>query len=115
MEAVVRFTQFPRRVTAAGPAGPLDTAEFINFRGLQLTLTLLGFEGASDPVLQIGMETGMRLEHGYTSLGRFLPLVAAGQTCSQHFDGVMRFVRWNVIELTGASAAVFTLEGQAWP
>lgn len=115
MEAVILFTQGPRRVTAIGPSEPLDTVELINFRGLQLTLTLIGFEGASDPVIHVAMETSMSFKSGFTPLGRFLPLVADGESCNQHFDGALRFVRWNVVQLAGATAATFTLEGQALP
>ncbi len=115
MEAVILFTPSPRRVTAIGPSEPLDTVEFINFRGLQLTLALVGFEGASDPVIQIAMETSMSFKGDYSPLGRFLPLVAAGESCNQCFDGVLRYVRWRVVQLEGASAATFTLEGKALP
>ncbi len=115
MEAVILFTRSPRRVTAIGPSEPLDTVEFTNFQGLQLTLTLVGFEGASDPVIQIAMETSMHFKGDFTPLGRFLPLVAAGESCNRSFDGVLRFVRWRVVQLDGASAATFTLGGKALP
>lgn len=112
---VVRFTENPRRVTAAGPSSLVETAELINLRGLELTLTLVGFEGPSDPVLLIGMETGMRYAQDFAPWGRFLPLVAPGDACTRHFDQALRFVRWNVVELAGATAAWFTLEGKALP
>lgn len=115
MGAVVLFTSSPRRVTATGPSDPLETMEFTNFRGIQLTLTVIGFEGASNPVLQIAMETGMRYASDYVPLGRFLPVVDQGESVSQHFDGVIRFVRWNVVQLDGATAAWFTLVGKALP
>jgi hypothetical protein len=112
---VVHFTRKPRRVTAPGPASKGEVVEFLDFRGLQLTLKVIGFEGASDPVLQIAMETGMRYASDFVPLGRFLPLVADGEATSRHFDGVLRFVRWNVVELEGAMAAWFVLEGEALP
>lgn len=109
----VRFTQGVRRVKSVGPAGDGDVVELQGFRALHLTLRVVGFEGASEPVLQIAMETGMRYATDYVPLGRFLPSVGDGERTMRRFDGVLRFVRWNVVQLDGASAASFIIEGEA--
>lgn len=109
------FTPKPQRVTAVGPAGAAGTVEFGNYRALRLTLKVIGFDGASDPVLQIAMETGMRYAEDYVPLGRFLPVVADGESTTRDFDGVIRFVRWNVVQLAGASAVTFTIDGEVLP
>ncbi len=115
MEAVIRFTEKPQWVTATGPSSSWDVMSFVNFRGLELSLRLVGFEGASDPVLQVAMETGMRFDEDFAPLGRFLPLVMPGEVCTRRFEGLLRFARWNVVQLAGATAACFVLEGKALP
>ncbi len=115
MEAVIRFTQKPTWVTATGPSGSWDVMSFVNFSGLELSLRLVGFEGATNPVVQVAMETGMRFDQDFAPLGRFLPLVTPGEVCTRRFDGLLRYARYNVVQLAGATAACFVLEGKALP
>lgn len=107
------FTPKPRRVTATGPSGDGEVVEFGNFRALRLTLKVVGFEDPSDPVLQIAMETGMRRDRHFVPLGRFLPVTGDGEITRRDFDGVIRFVRWSVVQLEGASAVTFVIQGEA--
>lgn len=115
MEAVVRFTPKPQWVTTTGPSASWDVMRFINFEGLQLSLKLIGFEGASDPVLQIAMETGMHFDRDFAPLGRFQPVITPGEVVTRRFGAMLPFVRWNVVQLVGATAACFTIEGKALP
>lgn len=115
MRPGVYYSNGPQWVKATGPSPAGEVFEVTGFRGLQLTLKVIGFEGASAPVLWIAMETGMRYAQDFVPLGRFLPMAADGMSCTRTFDGVIRFVRWNVVQFEGATAAAFVIEGQALP
>lgn len=108
-----RFTPKPRKVQAAGPASPDEVMELREVRGLRLTLRVLGFEGADTPVFWLALETSDAPDGGFVSLGRFESVATEGGATARSFDDPMRFVRWNVVQLDGATAALFTLEGVA--
>lgn len=111
--SIARFTPKPRRVTATGPATYGETMEFRGYRSLRLTLRVLGFEAATAPMLWVAMETSLRVDQDYGSLGRFCPVAKSGGFDVLNCDYLMRYVRWNVVRFDGAAAAWFTLEGAA--
>lgn len=110
---IALFTAKPRRVTAAGPCLPEEVMEFRHLRSARLALRLLGFDGATAPMLWVALETSLYPEEGFVSLGRFDSLSRAGEVSEVNFDYLMRYVRWNVVRFQGAAAATFTLEGVA--
>lgn len=111
--SIARFTPKPRRVTTAGPCTLEETLEFRGYRSLRLTLRVLGFEGATAPMLWVAMETSLHADRDFGSLGRFSPVSTDGGVEVLNADYPMRYVRWNVVTFDGADAACFTLEGAA--
>nr|MBK7067453.1 hypothetical protein [Deltaproteobacteria bacterium] len=111
--SIARFTPKPRRVTATGPCTLEETLEFRGYRSVRLTLRVLGFEGATAPMLWVAMETSLHPDRDYGSLGRFCPVARDGVVEVLNCDYLMRYVRWNVVRLDGADAAWFTLDGAA--
>ena len=111
--SIARFTPKPRRVTATGPCTLDETLEFRGFRSVRLTLRVLGFEGATAPMLWIAMETSLHPDRDYGSLGRFCPVTKNGGVEVLNVDYPMRYVRWNVVAFDGADAVCFTIEGLA--
>lgn len=112
---VVQFTPKPRRVTQAGPCTFWETVEFRHLRSVCLTLRVIGFEGATAPLLWLAMETSLHPDRDFGSLGRFATIAIDGGTSQVNFDHLMRYVRWNVVQFDGATAAWFSLEGTASP
>lgn len=111
--SLARFTRTPRWVTAAGPCTLDETMEFRGYRSLRVTLRVLGFKGATAPVLWVAMETSLHPDRDSGSLGRFCTVARNGGIEVLNCDYLMRYVRWNVVRLDGADAACFTLEGAA--
>ena len=109
--SIARFTPKPRRVTATGPCTLDETLEFRGFRSVRVTLRVLGFEGATAPMLWVAMETSLHPDRDYGGLGRFCPVTKNGGVEVLNVDYLMRYVRWNVVALDGADDACFTLEG----
>ena len=109
--ALVNFTPKPRRVTVTGLSTVGETMEVRGYRSLRLTLKVSGFEEADTPMLWVAMETSMRPDRDFASLGRFEPVAMNGGSTERTYDDIMRYVRWNVVRLDGAGAALFTLEG----
>ena len=111
--SIALFTPKPRRVTQAGPCSFWETFEVRHYRSVSLTLKVIGFEGATAPLLWIAMETSMNPDRDFGSLGRFDTIAVDGGVSQVNFDHLMRYVRWNVVQFEGAAAAYFTLEGTA--
>ena len=109
----VRFTPNPRRVQGIGPALYGETLQMHGVRSLVLYLRVLGFEGIDSPVFWLALETSDTPKGDFVSLGRFEAIGGSGGATTRRFDDPMRFVRWNVVQLDGATAALFTLEGVA--
>lgn len=110
---IVRYTPTPRWVATTGPCNLSEVMEIRHLRSVRLTLRLVDFKEPSTPLLWVAMETSLDPEDGYASLGRFDTLSRPGTVSTVNFDDVMRYVRWNVVSLEGATAACFTLEGAA--
>jgi hypothetical protein len=112
----VRFTEPSARVT-----GTMESPEtFVLDLGLQassLTLVLRCLEivqSAPFPVLYVRMETALDLRDGkWFSLGDFNPVGKPDDYDKRDFTGLLRYVRWNVIQLDNASAATFMIFGVA--
>ncbi len=111
--AMVQFTPKPRRVTATGPSSIGEVMEFRGYRSLQLELTVIGFEGASNPLLWIAMETSLHPDRDFGALGRFDTIASDGGRSYVNLDCIMRYVRWNVVRFDGATAVWFALKGVA--
>lgn len=111
--SIVRFTPKPLWVTKTGPSPFEQTMEFRHYRSARLTLRLFGFDGATAPMLWVAMETSLYPDRDFGRLGCFDSVAKPGDVSEVNFDYLMRYVRWNVIRLQGATAACFTLEGMA--
>lgn len=107
------FTPKPRKVTATGPCSFGETAEFRHISRVTLTLKVTFFEGASSPLLWVAMETSLYADRDFGALGRFDTIAVDSGFSTVTFDHPMRYVRWNVVQFDGATAAWFTLDGVA--
>lgn len=111
--SLARFTPTARRITAAGPGALNDTLEFRGYRSVRVTLRVVGFEGATAPLLWVAMETSLYVDRDYGSLGRFCSVASDGAVEVLECGHIMRYVRWNIVRFDGAAAAWFTLSGIA--
>lgn len=94
-------------VKAAGAAPKEQVLDAAGYASMELVLTALSLGGN----LSVRVETALTMDESqWQSLGVFTPLVAVGTTDRRRFEGVLRYLRWRVDEVTGGGA-VFTIAG----
>jgi len=86
---------------------------FRGYQSLHLTLKVIGFEGASTPMLWVALETSLYPDRDFGALGRFDSIASDGAISAVSFDRIMCYVRWNIERLDGATAVWFTIQGVA--
>jgi len=94
-------------VKSAGPAPKEQVLDAAGYQSMDLVLTALNLGGT----LSDRVETALTQDEiQWQSLGVFTPLVAVATTDRRRFEGVLRFVRWKVEEVS-EDGAVFSIAG----
>ncbi len=116
MSAIVVVTPKPRRVTGAEVAAESEALEVLGFSKIRLQLRLRVLESPSTPTFKLQMLHSMVLAdlQFYTPASVLVTLSAANTSEPLLIEAPLRYLRWEVVALTGASAAVFELDGIAW-
>lgn len=116
MGLIVQVTPAPRRVTAAGVATEKDALEVLGVARLKLQLRLLDLETPDEPSFTVRMRHGMRLDQPelYTPASSMVTLTAAKTAADLVVEAPLRYLLWEVVLLTGASSALFEIDGVAW-
>lgn len=114
--ALLTFTQKPfvAKATGGAPASVVFDVG-LYFASMTLLLKLLNIEGSSTG-FKVKIETAMDADANdadWVSLGLFTTLTAVNTVDKQTFTNLLRYVRWNVDSLGGATSATFTLTGVA--
>jgi len=83
------------------------------FGSMTLMLKLVGVQASTSGV-KVKMETSMNVKLGdWVSLGNFTTVTTASSFDKQTFTNLLRYVRWNVFDLGGATNVTFILSGIA--
>lgn len=115
MSVIVRVTDGPRRVTGVETATEKETLEVLGFKTLRLQLRLISLEGATSPSLDLQMEHSMVLSNPFFMPASGIVTLTAIETGAPLLvEAPLRYLRWSVTSFTGATAAVFELDGVGW-
>lgn len=109
MADIINFTPDAVTVSAEGPASLKQTLDVTGYNDVDLVLLVLKLTASAS--VTVSMETSMQQSVGWVSLGSFTAVTATDTPEKVRFTGVLRYLRWNVTNLTASASATFLLEG----
>lgn len=120
MSDLITVTGPQVRITATGFQPLYEALDVSAYDELCLLTGVMSFESPSSPSISVGLWTGMQLasdagwypvfQETFSSVSYFMTLVSDFWAVP---NGVLRYVRYNVTVLSGASAATFFISGVA--
>jgi len=116
MAAVINLTNGAIRVIANTKQPLHEAIDVSAFDSIDLLLSAYTLEGTSSPQAQVQILTGMQkdTEDGWVSAFAFATTTTAPTFTKDHITGLLRFVRWEVLNVSGTNPALtFALNGMA--
>jgi hypothetical protein len=112
----IDFSDVPFKATSTGPSAD-EHIQDVGLRATTLTLVarIVALEkSAPSPSVTISLETSRDpVEGKWFPLGDFNPMSGPDDFDKRDFDGLLRYVRWNVTDLTNISFTSFMIFGVA--